>query len=159
MRRVLIPVDGSEYSDRAIAYLIGQAKDRQPLEIHLLNVQEPVRVWQVRKFLLPEEIERFQRARSEHALQAARELLEQAGLTGIPHGLVGPIPETIARTAKDRDCDTIIMGTAGISAFRRILFRSIAARVVRCSEVPVTLVSSPEAHRPAFRNHAIPRLT
>ncbi|NDB26159.1 MAG: universal stress protein, partial [Gammaproteobacteria bacterium] len=43
MHVLLIPVDGSEYSDRAVDYAIGRVKaSKDPVRLHLLNVQMPI---------------------------------------------------------------------------------------------------------------------
>jgi len=43
MQVLLIPVDGSEYADRAVDYAIGRVKtNNDPVRVHLLNVQMPI---------------------------------------------------------------------------------------------------------------------
>ncbi|MEW5889822.1 MAG: universal stress protein [Pseudomonadota bacterium] len=147
MRRVLIPVDHSERTARAVRYFIEDAAQHEPVEVHLLNVQQPVTAWEVRRFLLPREIEAFQRARGQAALDAAARLLAQAGIpfrTHLEQGLVG---ETIARVAEREHCDSIFMGAAESRLGWGLLSpHAVIKKVLRRASVPVTLLRCP-AHR------------
>jgi hypothetical protein len=42
MRKALVAVDGSDNSLGAVRHVIKLVQDREPLEIHLLNVQPPL---------------------------------------------------------------------------------------------------------------------
>jgi nucleotide-binding universal stress UspA family protein len=42
MTKVLVPVDGSEFSERALDYAIELAKREESIDIHLLSVQIPI---------------------------------------------------------------------------------------------------------------------
>lgn len=42
MLKALVPIDGSANSLGAVRHIIKLVKDREPLEIHLLNVQPPM---------------------------------------------------------------------------------------------------------------------
>lgn len=42
MPSVLVLVDGSENSTRAVETVLKQIKDGQPIDIHVLNVQPPI---------------------------------------------------------------------------------------------------------------------
>ena len=54
--------------------------------------------------------------------------------------LIGPVAETIARTALGQNCDGIVMGTRGLGAAAGALLGSVASQVVHLADVPVTLV-------------------
>jgi hypothetical protein len=50
------------------------------MEILQLNAEEPIKAWEIRKFMTDEEIELMQYARGEEQLQAAKFLLDKEGI-------------------------------------------------------------------------------
>jgi len=140
MLKALVPVDGSKNSLRAARHLIDLIKEREPMEIHLLNVQEAADAWEVRRFLKANEIRRRQLEHGKQQLKDAEALLDRAGIRYQSHVLIGDVPATIARFAKRQRCDKIIMGTRGLGAVKSLLLGSIATKVIHLSDVPVTLV-------------------
>jgi nucleotide-binding universal stress UspA family protein len=140
MRKVLVPVDGSPNSDRAVRHVVELARNNPALEICLLNVQPEIDDWQVRRFLKKEEVEAMEESKGGDALQSARALLDAAGVRYTPMVLIGPVAETIARTALEQDCDGIVMGTRGLGAVAGMLLGSVTSKVIHLADVPVTLV-------------------
>jgi nucleotide-binding universal stress UspA family protein len=141
MLKVLVPVDGSKDSDRAVAYAIGfVANSKAPVELHLLNVQPPIVSGGVRMFFKHDEIEAYYQDSGQEALRAARERLDQAGQGYVQHVSVGSLGETIVAYAKEQRCDHIVMGTRGLGAVSGMVLGSVASKVIHLAEVPVTLV-------------------
>jgi nucleotide-binding universal stress UspA family protein len=141
MLKVLVPIDGSKNSDRAVAYAIGfVANSKAPVELHLLNVQPPVVSGGVRMFIKHEEIEAYYQDSGLEVLRATRERLDQAGQVYVQHVSVGPFGETIVAYAKEQRCDHIVMGTRGLGAISGMVLGSVATKVIHLAEVPVTLV-------------------
>jgi len=140
MLKALIPVDGSENSMRAIRHAIGLVQGREPMELHVVNVQEPVEAWEVKRVFKPEEIEAMQELDGGDELRAARELLNQAQVPYICEVLLGEVAESIVKYARDHDCDKIIMGTHGRSALTQLFLGSVTTKVIQLSDIPVTLV-------------------
>ncbi|HEX7436480.1 MAG TPA: universal stress protein, partial [Caldimonas sp.] len=56
---VLIPVDGSDNSTRAVEVACRQLANRQPVTLHLLNVQPPNHSGVVKKYLNQDLIDKF----------------------------------------------------------------------------------------------------
>lgn len=142
MKRVLIPVDGSECSLRAVALVISKrARYAQPddLEIHLVNVQAPL-LRDISRFASHEQIATFHRDESEKHLQTARRLLDDAEAKYEAHYLVGPIAESISDLASSLACDQIVIGTHGRGALTDFLLGSITHKVVHLAKIPVLLV-------------------
>ena len=138
MRKVLIPFDGSAASRRALQYAIDFAKDYGRLEIHLLNVQEePVVYGDYLTASLLESLRQAALRAAAHALEPALEVLTQAELPFEPHTTLGPVAE---RVAERNGCDTIIMGTRGLTGVGSVLMGSVATKVVHTAPVPVLLV-------------------
>ena len=142
LRRVLLAVDGSEGSARAVQHLIKLRQDlRDPsaLDVHLVNVQRPVS-GDVSRFVSGETLEGYHRERSETALAPARDLLRAAGVTFSEHQIAGDPGPTIAQTAAAQGCDLIVMGTRGLGSSSAMLLGSVAHSAAESSTVPVLLV-------------------
>lgn len=142
MKRVLLPVDGSECSLRAVALVISKRAlyaSPEELEIHLANVQPPLSN-DVSRFVSREQIAEFHREESEKAMKAACDLLEAAGAKYISHHLVGKVGEEIANLADSLQCDQIVMGSHGRSAFHEFIVGSISLKIIHLSKIPVLLV-------------------
>jgi nucleotide-binding universal stress UspA family protein len=142
MRRVLVPVDGSPSSQRAIDYMIqkrGRYRDPQEVEVHLLNVQHPF-PGDVTMFVDHDEIKQYHHDKGVKVLQSARDSLDQAGVPFIFHIGVGDPAQIIAHYAHEKQCDQIIMGTRGHGAIAGLLVGSVATKVLHLTDVPVLLV-------------------
>jgi nucleotide-binding universal stress UspA family protein len=140
MLKALVPVDGSSASERAVRHVITLVKGRQPIEVHLLNVQEKADALELRRFMKPAEIRHSQLEHGAAALQRAKKLLDRAGVKYREHVLLGDPAEQIARFARRERFDKIIMGTHGRSGITAMLMGSVASKVLHHSTVPVTLV-------------------
>ena len=138
MLRVLIPTDGSENSLRAVKFLIDQAPlYRDPLEIHLLNVQRP---FPGTIAFAGVDARQFHHDEGIKALAAARGLLDARGIAYEHHVVVGEFAESIAHFVKDRQIALVVMGTRGAGSVANLLMGSVCSKVLHLVEVPVLLV-------------------
>ena len=140
MLKALVPVDGSSTSERAVRHVIALAKGGDPIEVHLINVQEKADAPELGRFLKPDEIKRNQLARGEAILAPRKKLLERAGLPCKTHVLIGDPAEKIAAFARRGGFDQIIMSTHGRTGLAALLMGSVATKVLHHATVPVTLV-------------------
>jgi len=140
MLKALIPFDGSDNALRAVDHLISLVQAREPMEVHLLHVRQPIDSWEIRRVLTADEIAALQLSEGEDTLQAARQRLEAAGIAYTAKILVGDVAQTIARHAAEIGCDTIIMGSGGASAIAGLLLGSVTTKVIHFAQVPVTVV-------------------
>jgi len=142
MKRVLIPIDGSECALRGVALVISKRAlylSPDEFEIHLINVQAPFSN-DIRRFVSNEQTAAFHREESEQALQAAREMLDAASVKYSCHIEVGNVAETITALADSLLCDQIVMGTHGRGAFKEFMMGSIPLKVLALSKIPVLLI-------------------
>lgn len=138
MLRVLVPVDGSESSLRAIQFVLKNAPlyTERP-ELHLLNVQHPF-PGTIRG--VHEQAERYHHDEGAKALVAARKALDAAGVGYVYHISVGEPAEAIAHFAKEKKIEQIVMGTRGVGSIANMLLGSVASKVLHLALVPVLLV-------------------
>ncbi len=139
---VLVPIDDSERSSKALEYAFEVHPDAT---ITALYVVDP------RKFYAGTGIEGsiatdYERIKENYE-QQARSLLEEASETAAERGVeletewvTGAVARSIVDYATDHDVDGIVMGSHGRSGASRILLGSVAEAVTRRSPVPVTIV-------------------
>jgi nucleotide-binding universal stress UspA family protein len=138
---LLVPVDGSDYSARAVEYAIKRAKDRgDSTSLHLLNVQMPIVTVNVKLFVSKESLETYYREEGTKALEKALAQVESSGLSASPHIGVGDPGKIICDYAQEKSATEIIMGTHGRGILAGALIGSVAQKVVHLSPVPVVLV-------------------
>ena len=140
MLKLLVPVDGSENSDRAVQRLIDFVKRAGPAEVHVLNVQPPIVTGEVTPLLSVEQVEELHREQGAQAIKSACSLLTSAHIPHDDHIETGDVAKTIADFAAQQHCDEIIMGTRGMGAIGNFVLGSIASKVVHRAPVPVMLV-------------------
>lgn len=141
MKRILIPVDGSDTAIRAVNTAIEAVVERTTRpHVHLITVQAPIVSGNVTRFFTAEMIDSYYQEEGEKALTAARQALNDAGIEFQEKVLVGPVAQTIIRHAEDENCDHIVMGTRGLGAVTSVVLGSVTNKVLATSSVPVTLV-------------------
>lgn len=144
MLRILVPVDGSGASLDAVRNVIKQAKrGRESMFIVLLNVQPRLNRHTAR-FLPKSTREGWRRERAESAMQQARQLLHDAGLSWDAAMATGDPGEAIAECARERGMHKIVMGTGKKSLIVRLFEDSVTNRVIELSPVPVEVVAREE---------------
>ena len=140
MLKILIPVDGSSYSERAVKQVLELADSGAKLAITLLNVQIPIASGHVRMFISQDEVNSYHQDEGLAALANSRALLEAAGVPYNYHIGVGRVAETIVRFAREGNIDKIVMGTHGRGGLLELLLGSVAHEVLKNATVPVLLV-------------------
>ncbi len=141
MVKILLPVDGSENSLRAVRHVIAMKEQyRDPIEVHLLNVQLPVASGAVKMFISQQQLNDFYRDEGVVALKDARALLDQAGVSYQHHIGVGDLAGTIVSYAKEKQCRQIVIGTRGRGSFAGALLGSVAVKVIHLADMPVLLI-------------------
>lgn len=140
--KLLVPVDGSKSSDRAVDHLLkklGWFKDG--VEIHLLNVQHPVPYGgRASAVMGKDRIAKYHQEEGLAALKSARGKLDAASVKYAYHIGVGDEAEVIVQYAKSQGVDQIFMGTRGRGEVSTLVLGSVATKVIHLSPVPVLLV-------------------
>ena len=142
MKRVLLPIDGSECALRGVALVMSQRScyaRPDDLEIHLINVQAPFS-HDVSRFSTHDQMTSFHHEESEKMMRDARELFDTAGVKYTCHCEIGKVDEKITDLANALHCDQIVMGTHGRGALAELLTGSITLKVVHLSKIPILLI-------------------
>ncbi|HTJ55116.1 MAG TPA: universal stress protein [Nitrosospira sp.] len=141
-RHILVPVDGSSTSARALQEALGLAR-QQTAELELVYVMEDVLFLENEAYINYEEVQKSARSAGEKTLAQAQAAVRQAGMTAEQRLLEARgerIASVIIEEARRWPADLIVIGTHGRSGFSRILFGSVAEGVVRTAHIPVLLV-------------------
>ncbi|HEX5951308.1 MAG TPA: universal stress protein [Actinomycetota bacterium] len=133
--RILLAVDGSEHSAKAVP-VAGDLARRYAGEVVVLHVREHEVTWGA-----DIDVETADEAR-DLVDGVVRELKNEG--TNVRGEVVrvplGQTPRAILDIARDEGVGMIVMGTRGLSDWGRLLMGSVAHKVVHLAEVPVLVV-------------------
>lgn len=141
MMNILLAVDGSEFSGRAVEALVTYAgRWRVMPRVNVLYVHLPIPMGFATRHVPREILDNYYHEEGQAVVQPVAERLREAGIEALVHVRVGSPGETIAHAARDLECDAIWMGTHGRGSVTQALLGSVASRVVALAHKPVTLV-------------------
>ena len=138
--KVLIPVDGSRNSEFAVRHVVRQFMNNTAMEIHLLNVQQPLSSY-ITRFVSRKNVRDYHRDEAEKALRPARQILDSFGIPYAVHMELGPRAETITEAARRLRCDHIVMSAARKNSLTRLVESSTTNRVLELTPVPVEIIA------------------
>lgn len=136
---ILVPVDGSEQSVRAVKFAVTMAKGMQS-EIVLLNVQPGYNTPNVKRFFSKEQIHELQEEMGEEALQGALQAISEAEIPFSKKIRIGVPVEEICAEAKELNAACIVMGSRGLGPMQRTLLGSVSYNVLHEALRPVVIV-------------------
>ncbi len=138
IKKILVPVDFSENSKKildAAGYFSGKCE----AQIHVVFVVQSFDDYS--GFFVPHmPVAQFE----EEMVQAAEQKMEKflMGQKNVKAKvLVGDVSEEIIRHAEESGMDMIIMGTHGYKGLEKVMFGSVAEKVVRSSPCPVMAIN------------------
>jgi nucleotide-binding universal stress UspA family protein len=140
MLRLLLCIDGSESSLRAVDHVVKTAnRYKETPELYLLNVQPPL-PGDVTMFVHHDQVQKFHHEEGNKALAGARAKLDAAKQRYESTVEVGSPAEMIVRYAREKRCEQICIGTRGLGRITGMLLGSVTSKVVHLSDVPILLV-------------------
>ena len=139
--KILVAVDGSSYTQKALAFLTeAPSMFIEGNELLLLHVSTGLPV-NVTRHVSKEIVDGYYAEEGAKVLDPAKAFLSGKGVAGYGVKLRrGHAPEAIVAAAKECGAGMIVMGTHGHGMFGRALMGSVATKVVAESTVPVLLV-------------------
>ena len=139
--KVLVPLDGSTFSELALANAVTIVSGCQATELVLINVIEPYKDlahWVSDDVAKRMELEAKQVA--QNYLDRAVERLTNEGLKVEAVVAEGDPAGVILEYAKKTGVDLIVIATHGRSGFSRFMFGSVASKITHDSSIPVLIV-------------------
>ncbi len=146
-KKILLPTDGSEASDRAGEFAISSA-DPNGSEIIVLNVIDVDYLKSLPQRDLIKKIDDHLWEEGKKALEKFKNKIKDDKCAGNCKNIKlitmikeGKPEDVILKTASDEGVDHIIMGKSGKDSLEKFLVGSTTERVVRDAKVPVSVVS------------------
>ena len=137
--KVLVPIDGSPPSLRALDFAIEMASQTPGTSLVLLNVQNLGAI-AIAGATMAGDLQETASQASAQALGEAVEKSEAAGAAFKTLVRTGQVAETIAQVAREEDIQQIVMGTRGLGSIKGLLMGSVAMKVIHLAGVPITLI-------------------
>jgi nucleotide-binding universal stress UspA family protein len=139
--KILLAVDGSSYSIKAVTYIASHLDWFQGnRELHLLHVKAPIPLGHARAAAGPEAVENYYKEEAAAALAPAEALLQKSGIPYQTTYRVGDVAEVIQAYAKEHNIDMIVMGSHGHGALKNLVMGSVTTKVLAATNVPVLVV-------------------
>src|SRR5271157_3915216 len=130
--KILVPVDGSEYSLKAVEKACDLAKS-QPSSLLLVAVGIELPELEEGRYIADK-----MKAQAEAALTRAKEVAQKCGTVGEVLLATGASPaEEIVQVAKDQKVDLIVIGSRGLAGKTSSFLGSTASKVVTYSPCSV----------------------
>jgi nucleotide-binding universal stress UspA family protein len=147
LNRILLPLDGSEAGEAAVAY-VGELMSRLESEVTLLGVissGQHIRSVGGLDYISypPEQIEIFKKEAQEYLDGVYRRLKRRRGTVRVTINVgAGDVGQGIIKFAEEKGVDLIAVSSHGHSGIEKWVFGSIANKVVQGSKAPVLVVKA-----------------
>jgi nucleotide-binding universal stress UspA family protein len=142
LRRILHPSDFSRASGAAFKRALAMAK-ADHATLLLVHVLTPPVLMAGDGYMSPriyEDLEASARSYAQKRLAALRAKTRKAGVKAATFLLDGVAHERIARAAKSKKADLIVIGTHGRTGLAKLFLGSVASRVLAAARCPVMTV-------------------
>jgi nucleotide-binding universal stress UspA family protein len=138
--KILVPVDGSAYSLKAVENAVNLAKSNPPSTLVLVAAAMEIADLAEGRYIYEK-----MKAQADIALAKAKEIAQGKGVTPEVILASGPSPaEEIVAVAKKENADLIVIGSRGLGAKTRSFIGSTASKVVTYSPCSVLVVKTQE---------------
>jgi nucleotide-binding universal stress UspA family protein len=139
-KKILVPVDGSEPSDAAVALAVRLAQD-QSAKLVFLHVSEVAKIAAMVSSTAicvdPSPALDAEQAAGEVALHRAESAARKGAVAAESLLVQGASADAIIKTSSQSGSDLIVLGSHGRGGIQRALLGSVAEGVLRQSTVPV----------------------
>jgi len=148
MKRILVPLDGSEASKKAAeqAVLLARTFGSQIVFITVVETMHDYTLSDYSGmaspdyFAIRESVEKMNVERGAGMLEEVASSLDCAGLKMEKAVLLGDAHPEIVKYARKHSCDLIVMGHRGLNPFQRMFLGSVAKRVIEDAPCSVFVV-------------------
>jgi len=138
-KKVLLPLDGSVLAECVLPQVRNLVGDGSIGEIILLRVVDIPSVW-VAEGLDFVALETAQRSSAQQYLAKLQSQLSSEGMKVKSEVVEGETARSIIDYAGANHVDLIIIATHGYTGIKRVMFGSVALRVLHDSHVPILLI-------------------
>ncbi len=136
MKKLLVPVDGSQSSEEAVKYACSITQ-KYGSEMTLLCVIPPPIILGVEAGIIDY---RPLEESGHKVLENMKKIVDSAGLRASTRLETGQVADTIINVAKEEGTDLIVIGSRGLSGVKRFLLGSVSNSVSHHAPCPVLIV-------------------
>jgi YjbE family integral membrane protein len=140
MKRILLPIDASSNSLKAVQHVMGRFVTDPDMELHLLHVCTPFSR-HIARFVSRRNLAGYHRDEAAKAMAAARLMLDARGIPYASHVEIGDRAEIITATARRIRASQIVIGTARKNSLTRMIEDSVTNQVLEQTDVPVEVIA------------------
>ena len=138
--KILLAVDGSEYTKKMLAYLATHEELFSAHNQYTLLTVNPQLPPRARAAVGKDLVDAYHREEAEKVLAPVAKFLLRHGIDAKTLTKVGHAGETISKTADSGKFDLLVMGSHGHGTLGNLIMGSVATQVLANSKVPVLLV-------------------
>ncbi len=150
MVKILLAVDGSENSDKAVSK-VAEVASSKAAEINLITVIEDINISKkdstttpsprkIKKIRKQREKQRELEAEGESILNEAEKILNEENLEAKKVMVNGNAPDKICEYAEEKEIDLIALADKGRGGIKKILLGSTSEKVLRNANSPVLVI-------------------
>lgn len=135
-KRILVPLDGSKYSEKALqrAYEVVNAFDSKLILLYVVEKSLPINLLDRKVYL------KMVRKFGNKTLEKANNVLSKKGITAKTFLKEGNIVNEIKKVAKKENCDLIIVGNKGLGKVTRFLLGSVSNKLAQSSSCSLLII-------------------
>ncbi|GAB3499798.1 universal stress protein [Curvibacter fontanus] len=138
--KILLAVDGSEYTKKMLAYLTTHDSLFSADHSYTIFTAQPQLPPRARAAVGKEIVDKYHTEEAEKIVAPVSKFLARHGIEAKSQWKVGPAGETLAKVAESGKFDLIVMGSHGHGALGNLVMGSVATQVLAHCGVPVLLV-------------------
>ena len=138
--KILLPVDGSDYTKRMLSYIAAHDELLGPDHDYTMFTAVPPIPAHASRFLDRSTLDDYYRGQAEEVLRPVQRFAEQQGWKVRVAHAPGHPADAIATLADVEKFDLIVMGTHGHTALGNLLLGSVATGVLARCKAPVLLI-------------------
>jgi len=135
-KKILVPLDGSKYSEKALqrACEVANAFDSKLILLYVVEKSLPINLLDRKVYL--EILRKF----GNKTLEKASKILSEKGIRAKSFLNEGNIVNEIKKIAKKENCDLIIVGNKGLGAVTRFLLGSVSNKLAQSSSCSLLII-------------------
>ena len=138
--KILIAVDGSDYTKRMLAYLAAHDEWFGPKHSYTIIHGVLAVPHRAAAFVGHKVVQEFYDSDAEIVFRPIRAFFAQQGIEATFVHTVGHVAESIAELAEEGKFDLVVMGSRGNSDVANLVLGSVATKVLAKCSVPVLLI-------------------
>ena len=135
-KKILVPVDGSKYSERALeqACEISNVFDSELILVYVVEKSIPINLLDRKEYL--EMLEKF----GNKVIDKANKILLKKRITAKTFLKKGNIVNEIEKIIKKEKCDLVIVGSRGLGSVTRLLIGSVSNKLAQSSSCSILII-------------------